>query len=193
MTLELSPRQHCAAAVLLLALAAAAGLSLLASAWQQYRANVEEIETLGARLAQFHALRGRRAELAGQIEMLEQGQGPDAQAFLAGGSPALAAANLQARVKQQVESGGGRLISTQAMPVDGADRFPRIVLKVHMNASVEALRGVLFGLETGNPRLYIEQLAIQSYQRDARRAPGGGAQPALDVHFELSGYTRAKS
>jgi len=68
-------------------------------------------------------------------------------------------------------------------------RFPRAVVGVRLRCGNAELASVLHALESGAPRLFVENLNVLSQQSFAdASAPGQGL--GLDVSFDLVGYVR---
>jgi general secretion pathway protein M len=106
---------------------------------------------------------------------------------------ALAAAELQDRVKGVVESGGGALRSAQSLevePVEAVAGVRRAGLKVRFTADIESLATILYDLETGEPYLFVEALSIREPRRQRRRRDEPEQAPELDVVVDLYGYMR---
>lgn len=66
------------------------------------------------------------------------------------------------------------------------DRFPRAAVQVRLTCGNPELAAVLHALESGTPRLFIDNLNIlaQRFQFSGNQSSGGG----LDVSFDLYGY-----
>lgn len=64
--------------------------------------------------------------------------------------------------------------------------FERVAMQVRLRCGVDEMAQVLHMLETGTPRLFIENLTLlaQRYQQAVQQETGTG----LDVSFELVGY-----
>ena len=64
--------------------------------------------------------------------------------------------------------------------------FERVAMQVRLRCGVDEMAQVLHALETGTPRLFIENLNLlaQRYQQAVQQETGTG----LDVSFELVGY-----
>ena len=72
-------------------------------------------------------------------------------------------------------------------PITGgrAERYPRASVQVRLRCGNPELAAVLHSLETGTPRLFVDNLNILS-QRHTVAA--GAASGGVDVSFDLSGY-----
>ena len=70
------------------------------------------------------------------------------------------------------------------------DRFRRIVVQVRMRCGSPELSAVLHSLESGSPRLFIEELNVLAQRNFYLPGQGGPQQGGLDVSFNLYGYLR---
>ncbi len=176
-----------AALVLVVVLAA---LSPLFNTWLDYR---EQKETLLFRLQRQQTIAARRDSVAQNLDFLhEQFQ---QQGYLSDSdTESLASAELQNIIKTAVTDAGGQLTSTQGLPGKTEDGFMRILVKVRMSCSREALRAVLYALETNVPLLLIDQLDI-SPVRGARNRSNNKLEPSsqLNVSFQVVSFMRAKA
>jgi general secretion pathway protein M len=152
----------------------------------------EAIESAEILLQRHRALAAQRSELAARLDD-EKEQVSAVAGYLEGPSDALAAAQLQDRVKVAVETAGGELRSTQILPAQAVDASPgthRATLRVQLVASIDSLAEILYGLESGQPYVLIDELAVRG-QRARRGAPREA--PLLDVSLQLSGFFREAS
>lgn len=176
-----------AALVLVTVLAA---LLPLFNTWLDYR---EQKETLLFRLQRQQTIAARRDSVAQNLDFLhEQFQ---QQGYLSDSdTESLASAELQNIIKTAVTDAGGQLTSTQGLPGKTEDGFMRILVKVRMSCSMEALRAVLYALETNIPLLLIDQLDI-SPVRGARNRSNNKLEPSsqLNVSFQVVSFMRAKA
>lgn len=67
------------------------------------------------------------------------------------------------------------------------ERFPRAVVQVRLRCGTPELASVLHSLESGSPRLFVDNLNItaQRFYFTPEQAPSSGG---LDVSFDLYGY-----
>jgi general secretion pathway protein M len=110
------------------------------------------------------------------------------------GTPALASADLQTRIKDIVTDAGGELISTQVIPERTEDQFIRIAVKVRLNGSTEVLRQVLYDIESAQPVLFVENLNVRPIRMPPR--PGQKKTEGIDrlsVDFDVIGYMSQKA
>ncbi|MGH6942671.1 MAG: type II secretion system protein GspM [Geminicoccaceae bacterium] len=172
------------------ALLGAYGL-IVAPVLAAYEDAEQRIEQARALLARYVALAEQRPALAERLAE-QQERAASAPGYLQGPSDALAAAQLQDRVKSVVEAAGGKLRSTQILPAKPADADPairRTALRVQFVVTIEGLTKTLYALETGQPYLLTDELTVHE-QRVRRRRNAPDLQPTLDVSLEVFGYLR---
>ncbi|MGH6899267.1 MAG: type II secretion system protein GspM [Geminicoccaceae bacterium] len=134
----------------------------------------------------------QRPQLA-QLLAAEEARAGSVTGYLDAVDDALAAAELQVRLKGVVEAAGGELRSAQSLkvePVDAVDGVRRAGLKVRFSADVESLATILYDLETGEPYLFVDALSIREPRRQRRRRDAPEEAPQLDVMVDLYGYVR---
>jgi general secretion pathway protein M len=166
----------------------------LLSTYQNSAAAIEQAENL---LQRQQALAAQQPQLIERLE--EEREQADAVAgYLQGPSDALAAAQLQDRVKAVVEASGGELRSTRILPAESIEASPgtrRTALRVQIIVSTEGLAEILYDLEAGQPYVLIDELSVRSQHERRRRRNQSDADgdTMLDVSLELSGFVREAS
>lgn len=120
-----------------------------------------------------------------QEEILEQGY------FNSQQTESLASAELQEFIKKAIVEAGGKLSSTQALPVIEKDKFNLITVSVRMTGNIEVLRGVLYRLETSTPLIMINQMDIRP-MRSLRNRLTRQIEPSneLNVNFQAVSFMR---
>jgi general secretion pathway protein M len=179
------------ALVLLAAAVAGAWLLVVVPVLDAWRENADAIEQAETLLQRQWALVAQRPLLIARIE--EEKEEAEATAgYLRGPSDALAAAQLQDRLKAVVEAAGGELRSTRILPAEAVEASPgtrRTALQVQMIVTIDGLAEILYGLEAGQPYLLIDELSVRN-QRERRRRGESELEPRLDVNLRLSGFVR---
>ena len=114
------------------------------------------------------------------------------EAFLPTSTAALAAADLQTRIKQAVSAAGGELSSTQVIPERNEENAVRVGVKIRMTGSTAVLRQVLHSFESGKPYLFIENLNIRPIRVPRNpREKNPTVEDRLSVDFDVIGYMQA--
>jgi len=185
-----STRDRWLALGLLLGVVLLAYLVLIHPWWTQpMRALGSRIDTLQER-----ELRVRRElEQAPQVRAeLERARAAmdEVPGFMPQAGVELATAALVQRLESAVleASPGNRSCAiSNRSPIAGqrSDRYPRATVQVRLRCGNPELVAVLHALETGTPRLFVDNLNILSQRHTlAAGATSGG----IDVSFDLSGY-----
>jgi general secretion pathway protein M len=95
-------------------------------------------------------------------------------------------------VVAQASPGNRSCAITNRSPIDDAHpgRFPRVTVQVRLRCGAGEMAAVLHELESGTPRLFVDNLNILAQRYFF--APGQGANQSggLDVSFDLYGYLR---
>ncbi len=203
----LNPYQHCALAVGLLALLLfVVYLAVAQPLMARYRLYQERIEQAQDQLTRYQRILATKASLQAQLEQARTQQASQAT-YLRAQSPALAATELQKKVKSVVNASGGKLVSTQILQMQDGERYPKVAIKVQITGTTEVLKKVLHSLEAATPLLFLEDMQIRAREvrerrrpRDRSRRRGRNRNRAkktpritrteLTVRFELSGYMR---
>jgi general secretion pathway protein M len=182
--------------ILALALVAAAPLFAwtfvvepVVAAYRDADQTIVQTQRLLAGYRQRAEQRPQLAQLVGEVEA----RAADATGYLEAVDDALAAAELQDRVKVVIEGAGGALRSAQSLrvePVDGIAAVRRAGLQVRFIADIESLASILYELETGEPYLFVDALGIREPRRERRRRDDPEGQSQLDVVLDLYGYMR---
>jgi general secretion pathway protein M len=182
-------------ALVLLALALLGGFRLvvapLVAAFQDNASRIEQAEAL---LQRYLALAEQRQAMSERLAT-QQELAASAAGYLQGPSDALAAAQLQDRVKSVIEGAGGELRSTQILPavvIDGDAGIRRAALRVQFAVTIEGLAETLYELESGQPYLLIDQLSVREQRARRRRSDEPETEASLDISLELSGYLHAE-
>jgi general secretion pathway protein M len=180
-------------AVVLLGIALLGGYQLIfAPVLVAYRDGETSIEQSKELLERYQALAEQRSLLADRLAE-QQERAASAAGYLTGPSDALAAAQLQDRVKSVVEAAGGELRSTQILPatrLEGNLGFRRTTLRVQFVVTIQGLETTLYELETGQPYLIIDDVTVRQERIRRSRRDDPKSEPVLNVSFELFGYLR---
>ncbi|MDF9392814.1 MULTISPECIES: type II secretion system protein GspM [Methylococcus] len=194
LNLKIQVSKSRAAALGLLALAVLVLYGLIMAPLRALSSGYDEsIESLLFRMKRFQTVAAQKLYWEGRLQEIRN-EGEQAKNLFSQATPALAAADLQSRIKDTVTSAGGELISTQVIPERKEDQFTRIAVKVRLNGSTEVLRQVLYEIESEQPVLFVENLNLRPIRVPPR--PGQkqtAAQDKLSIDFDAVGYMSQKA
>ncbi len=186
-------RGHRLAALLLLLLASGALYLVVDQGLVgRYRYYQNSLEQHQGRLAQLDRMAATLEPARQLIAKIQQDRGVTAQ-YLPQSVPALAAAELQQRLKTMVEAAGGTLQSIQALPPVEEAGAVKVTISAVMNGDAGGLQKVLFNLESQTPLLFVDNLEVTARATRPRLPNGRYAsytRTQLNVQFEVSGYLR---
>ncbi|MDP2827030.1 MAG: type II secretion system protein GspM [Sulfuricellaceae bacterium] len=183
--MNLTPRQSTQLAVVLL-LAVILLMSVAVSvpfiwAHSHYNQAIDEKTDL---LNRYQRVGAMRQGLNDQIEAIKA---KDARKlYLKNTVPALAASEIQEAAKAVIESNGGKIVSMQIQEHKDDGRFRKIGINIQMAAGIASLQKIVHALETRQPYLIIDNMAIRNMVWMAKSA--AAANPDYTVQFDLSGF-----
>ena len=117
--------------------------------------------------------------------------------FLTESSAELATAGLVQRLEAVVATaspGNKSCAITNRSPLTderaGKDRFRQVTVQVRMRCGTPELAAALHALESGTPRLFVDNLNVLAQRYFFAPGRGGAQSGGLDVSFDLYGYLR---
>jgi len=184
----------CAIGLGLLGLAVAFLLLALVWPWvSQNRVYVDNTQRQAQMLQRLRALAAQKPELEARLKQVQQDAAVTAF-YLHADSTALAAAEVQGRIKRAIEATEGKLVSTQTLPVKDDGSNPQIAIRVRMTGDVDALASVLYNLESEPPLLFLDNLSVRVQRTRVRRSRRVRSprlptvQSSLDATLDVSAY-----
>lgn len=105
--------------------------------------------------------------------------------FLDGNTPALAAATLQASLKEKIGAAGGTVSSSQATPPKEEQGFTRVGVRTVLTGGMETLRDMLYAVESARPFLLVGTMNITP-----QRGGLAGKKGLLTMDIEIYGYLK---
>ena len=154
----------------------------------------EEISGLSEQLGRFQRVAAQRTQYEEQLQAL-QNRKSDENLFLEGGDFNEAAAGMSERLGQMISTQADdscQIVSRQPVRPRVQERFEKVTVNVRMRCSIEDLKKVLHGLETGVPMVIADEVTVikPRARRRARNNQQRTAQKNLDIRFNMSGYLR---
>lgn len=193
MNWRLTPtHQRIAAVGLLVVLLGLFYLVLVSPVVALYREYREDIAAEEERVVRYERVAEKAEQIKRQLAQIDRQISGQERGYLKGKTRSLAAAEMQEHVKRVVESNGGRLNSIQILPgkQDQEDQSAPVSLKVQMTGSTETVQKVFYHLESGLPRLFLDQVYLRGRAGYQFRA-GRPQADELDIRFTLQGYLPA--
>lgn len=169
---------------------AAGALALLAVAiavplWLAHQHYDDALEDIEKRLVRYERLAAARPALEQKLEGV-RALG-SRKYFLKASAASLSAAEVQDRVRQFIETAGGRVISVQMGTAKDDGRFKQVPVTVQANANILVTRRILHALETNEPYLFVDSLVVRA-QVPPGHKPAPGFEPEMFIQFDVSGY-----
>ncbi len=158
----------------------------------RYRYYQNSLAQYQEQLARLERIAATQEALRQRIAAVQKDPGLATQ-YLAQSNPALAAAELQQRLKTAVDTAGGALQSTQALPPVDEGAVIKVTVSALFNGDTSSLQQVLYALESQIPLLFIEHLEVSARITRPRLPSGRYANYTriqLSAQFEVSGYLR---
>lgn len=188
----IADRERWLALAILLALLALAYLVLIHPWWTRPMLELGgRIDTLQQRDLRARMVLSQAPQLRERTEAFQE-QVARLPGFLPERSPELATAALVQRLETAVleASPGNRscaIINRSPLSDVRQQRFPRVVVQARIRCGSPELAAVLHALESGSPRLFVDNLNIlsQAHYMAAEQVDQG---LGLDVSFDLYGY-----
>lgn len=192
MSLELpSWASRLCAVALLLALLAAVYLYVVSPVLAAYREADEDLAQTRDLLVRYERLAAAKLSHEDQLAELSARQA-DTGIYLSGTTDALAAAELQDRIRRAVVRHGGQLRSIQSLPAGSDGDFRDIAVRVQINAKLSSFHHLIYQLEAEKPFLFVDHLDVRN-RRANRRSALENLDPELAIRFDISGYLRPET
>lgn len=140
-------------------------------------------------LAQQQEIAAHMAALGQEIPALKAAisaaglQSAGDQVLLAGGTDAIAGANLQSALQDLATQAGTSLDSAEMLPVQQAGTLRRIGIQVSVTAAWPVLISLLEAIGTARPRMIVDQLSIINASE-----PAVGQEQPVQANFSVTGF-----
>lgn len=167
---------------LLLALAYVAVLAPLEAL---HASRAQEIAQLRERLAHLRRAVAELPQLRATLSEVRTRSAPD-DLLLPGASEAVAAANLQSKVKDLFAETGTELISAEGLPAAAQGGQRRVGIRVLVAAELNVLANVLHALGAARPFLFVDNIEVHS--NPAARLQAADKSAVLNIALNVYGY-----
>ena len=145
------------------------------------------------KLQQYERILAKKDAVIASMDNIKQ-QHEEQGYFNSQKTDALASAEMQEFIKKAIVDAGGQLSSTQALPVSNKDKFSRITVRVRMTGNSEALRAVLYKIETSTPLIIIDQIDIRPMRGKRNRLTRQiESSNELNINFQAVSFMRKQS
>jgi general secretion pathway protein M len=137
------------------------------------------------RLQRFRRVAAQQPEWA---RLLEDLKSRDATRFtLKNQATNLAAAELQDKVREAIESNGGRIVTIQTPPPREEGVFRQVGVNVQLFANTSNLQKILFTIESQVPHLFVDNVSMRATAFRGFR-PNPGVEPEVSVQADVSAF-----
>jgi hypothetical protein len=139
-------------------------------------------------LARYGQLEASVPALQRQLEAFRDSA--SAKAFLPDAASGLRVAEMQGATQKMASAAGVTLRSSRTLPQTVEEGFNALGVELDLVASTGALAGLLHAIETAEPMILVDRLAVQVPENGAGAKTADG-QPQLNVSLRLVSYARA--
>jgi hypothetical protein len=164
-------------ALSLLMLALAGMLGLAAAPYFRLGALTQETAENRQLLAMLDAQMARQSARGGDTD--------PAALMLQGETAGIAGAALQRLVNDHISAAGGQVSTLQLLPPRPSGGTTQLALGVAMRIDIDGLRNVLHAIETGEPLLFVDDIAIRTPD-NAAGENAGDALALMEVTMQVS-------
>jgi general secretion pathway protein M len=144
---------------------------------------IDHLRLTASELPGLHSAAAQQAELA------------DGKLLIDAPSDAVAAADLQSRLRDLVAKSGAAIASAEVLEVEPQETFHRIGVRLAMTGSLALLTTVLKGIDEARPVLVVDDLAVRSTLPSSAGSPSGQSVPStasddrrLGITMEIHGF-----
>ena len=150
-----------------------------------------QIEQSAALVARYERLARAHDSVVDELSALQDSLSEEDR-FLTGQTEELAAVQVQQMVKGLSEESGATLQSVSIREPDTVEGFRKVALQVKVTSDIEGLQGLLHGIESSEPYLFVEDLSVRGGRI---RLTAGQVQGAdqLQVNFDVFGFYRGEA
>jgi len=186
MSRQMTQRESRFVAVMLLLAVFVVVFFLVEPVWQQYTENEEEINKLENRLLRFQGISSQKQALSrSQDQLLAEYYSKGY--LLKGDTPGLAVADLQSTVRKIVDQAGGRLISTQVITRNNAEKQD-VSLRVKSEGDIAQIKEILESIESSKVILLADNVSIVKSRRKRFKSKSKRKDETLQLNFDLTAF-----
>ena len=154
-----------------------------------YKASVEHVESIAFQVKQSKKAIQKQQFYSDEIDRLGRAHSEE-DIYLRSDRVALASAEIQQILKNVAKKSGSELISSQPVYGEQAEQS-RVGVQLRARANIFGLRKLLHGLETGTPKLFINEISINRGSRAVFRFNDAeSTSETLDIQMQVFGYVK---
>jgi len=166
--------------VCLLALATVVG-----PVWWLHDRYDRALDDFGSQLSRHLRVVSSKEAIEARLVALKAEQ--QSRSFLKSPNPTNAATEIQDAVRSAIESNGARFVAVQIPPHKDEGRYRQVTINVQLSANGPSLRRVLHAIESGQPRLLVENFSVRQTVGAGYR-PVPGVEPDMFVQLDVVGF-----
>jgi len=159
----------------------------LVPAWHAYAEQGEQLEVERGQLERFQRLAAQLPGMRSQVASLRE-QDLLAPFLINAANDALAAVELQERLKATTLAHEGRILSTRVLQAVADGAFERVLVDARPEIPLEGLQDLLHEIETRKPYLFVDELSVMA--RPQRRGAQAAAAEMLETRLTFYGLRR---
>ncbi len=149
--------------VLFLYLAIIEPLIMLEKEWSQELSRKEQI------LAHHQSLLANKDKVVGRLQALKTMLAGTNQQMLAGGNPAVAAADLQEILKNLIKTAGAQSLAIKVLPPKERGLYQEVPILVQLTANIEQLSNIIYQVEHNQKLLAVTELNVNVSRSEAMK------------------------
>jgi len=159
--------------------------ALIGPVWWLHNRYDRALDDFGSQLSRHLRIVAAKDATEARLTALKSGQ--QGRNFLKSANPTNAATEIQDVVRSAIESNGARFVAVQIPPHKDDGRYRQVTINVQMSANGPALRKVLHAIESGQPRLMVENFSVRQTV-GAGYKPVPGVEPDMFVQLDVVGF-----
>jgi general secretion pathway protein M len=169
---------------LLVAMALVFAQFVVAPVWTMHASLGHRLDATRGQLERFQRLASQLSAIRAQVATARD-QDLLAPFLVNAANDALAAVELQDRLKSIALGHEGHILSTRVLQATADGPFERVIVDARLEIPLEGLQDLLHEIESRKPYLFVDELSVTA--RPQRRGTSGGVAQALETRLTLYG------
>lgn len=185
------PQQRALAVLLLVLVLAIVAAAVTVPVVLMHRHYDESIADFNDKLQRYQRIAAQAPEYRRALDAMRE---RDTRKFLLKNTaPNLAGAELHEIVRAAVEGNGGRITTSQNQQPKDEGRFRQIGVNLQFFATTQNLQKILYALESQQPYLVVENLAVRPINAFRGFRPPPGQEPEVNVQLDVAAFAAAEA